>query len=96
MLVTPYDSIVTLASAQYPYFPVSLLIKDRFDSYRYAPRVRAPTRIILADADELIPRASSEQLLRRFAPGIARMAVLPGTHSTVISDPRYLPLFLAP
>jgi len=96
VLVTPYDSIVGIAAGQYPWAPVSLLLKDRYESYRYAPRVRAPTRIILADADELIPRASSEQLLRRFAPGIARMAVLPGTHSTVISDPRYLPLFLAP
>ena len=96
VLVTPYDSMVGIAAGKYPWAPVSLILQDRYESYLYAPRVRAPTRIIRAEADETIPRESTEQLLRRFAPGIARMAVLPGTHSTVISDPRYLPLFLAP
>jgi pimeloyl-ACP methyl ester carboxylesterase len=95
VLVTPYDSMVGIASGQYPYFPVSLILRDRYESWRYAPRVRAPTRIIVADADEVIPRASSEALLQRFAPGIARMDVLPGNHSSVTTDPRYLPLFTA-
>jgi pimeloyl-ACP methyl ester carboxylesterase len=96
VLVTPYDSIVGIASGQYPWAPVSLILQDRYESYLYAPRVHAPTRIIVAESDELIPRASSEQLLGRFAPGVARMTVLPGSHSSVITDPRYLPLFLAP
>jgi pimeloyl-ACP methyl ester carboxylesterase len=96
VLVTPYDSMVGIASGQYPYFPVSLILRDRYESWRYAPRVRAPTRIIVADADEVIPRASSEQLYGRFAPGIAHMSVLSGGPSTVTADPRYLPLFIAP
>jgi len=96
VLVTPYDSMVGIGQSQYPYMPISLLLKDRYESYRYAPRVRAPTRIIVADADEVIPRASTEALFGRFAPGIARMDVLPGNHSGVTSDPRYLPLFTAP
>ena len=96
VLVTPYDSMVGIAAGKYPWAPVSLILQDRYESYLYAPRVRAPTCIIRAEADETIPRESTEQLLRRFAPGIARMEVLPGTHSTVISDPRYLPLLLAP
>ena len=96
VLVTPYDSIVGIAAGKYPWAPVSLILKDRYESFRYAPRVRARTRIIVADADELIPRESSERLLRRFAPGVARLDVLPGTHSTVTADPRYLPMFIAP
>ena len=96
VLVTPYDSMVGIAAGQYPWFPVSLILQDRYESWRYAPRVRAPTRLIVADADEVIPRKSSEQLFKRFRPGIARMTVLPGNHSGVIADPRYLPLFLAP
>jgi pimeloyl-ACP methyl ester carboxylesterase len=96
VLVTPYDSIVGIASGQYPWFPVSLILRDRYESFRYAPRVTAPTRIIVADADEVIPRSSSEKLLSRFAPGVARLSVLSGNHSGVLADPRYLPLFLAP
>jgi pimeloyl-ACP methyl ester carboxylesterase len=96
VLVTPYDSIVGIAAENYPMFPVSMILQDKYESYRYAPRIRVPTRIIVADADEVIPRASSEQLCGRFAPGIAHMSVLSGGHSTVTADPRYLPLFIAP
>jgi hypothetical protein len=97
VLVTPYDSIVGVAAGQYPYVPVSLLLRDRYESWRYAPRVRAPTRILLAGRDEVIPRQNSEQLYARFRPGVATMTVFPGAgHNSISADPRYLPLFVAP
>jgi pimeloyl-ACP methyl ester carboxylesterase len=97
VLVTPYDSIVGLAAEQYPIFPVSLLMRDRYESFRYAARVRAPTRVIVAGSDEVIPRRSTELLLSRFAPGIASEVVVAGAHhNTVSSDPRYLGWFIAP
>ena len=97
VLVTPYDSIVGVASGFYPYMPVSLLLRDRYESFRYAPRVRAPTLIIAAGHDEVIPRASTDLLLTRFAPGVASMRVLDGTgHNTVSDDPRYAALLSAP
>jgi pimeloyl-ACP methyl ester carboxylesterase len=97
VLVTPYDSIVGVAAEQYPFMPVALLMKDRYESFLYAPKVRAPTHIIAAGQDRIIPRASTEQLYRRFAPGIARMTVLEGAgHNSVSSDPHYLALLSAP
>ena len=97
VLVTPYDSIVGIAAEQYPFMPVSLLMTDRYDSYLYAPRVRAPTHLIAAGDDRIIPRASTERLLRRFAPGVARMHVLPGAgHNSISQDPAYLALLSAP
>ena len=97
VLVTPYDSIVGVAAEQYPFFPVSLLLHDRYESWRYAPRVHVPTRILLAGQDQVIPRASTEQLTRRFAPGIASVTEFPQAgHSDIAQDPRYLPAFIAP
>ena len=97
VLVTPYDSIVGIAQEQYPFMPVSLLMQDRYESFRYAPQVRAPTQIIAAADDRIIPRASTEQLFHRFAPGVARMQVLPGVgHNTISEHPRYLELLSAP
>jgi pimeloyl-ACP methyl ester carboxylesterase len=97
VLVTPYDSIVGIAAEQYPFFPVSLLLEDKYESFRYAPMVRAPTHIIMADADQVIPRKSTEQLFRRFRPGVAKMTIIPGAnHNDVTADPRYLGLFLGP
>jgi pimeloyl-ACP methyl ester carboxylesterase len=97
VLVTPYDSIVGIAAEQYPFMPVSLLMTDRYESFRYAPGVRAPTHIIAAGEDRIIPRASTEQLFRRFAPGVARMDVVRGAgHNSIAQDPHYLQLLSAP
>jgi uncharacterized protein len=93
VLVTPYDSIQELAARQFPYFPVRWLLLDKFESWRFAPRVTAPTLIIAADHDEVIPRASTELLRSRFKSGLASYAVLPDTgHNTISSSPDYIPL----
>ena len=93
VLVTPYDSLQELAAAQFPLFPVRWLLSDKYESNRHAPLVTAPTTIVMAEHDEVIPRASTESLARRFAPGIARLTVVPGTgHNTVSGHPLYLDL----
>lgn len=93
VLVTPYDSIRELAAAQFPWVPVRWLLRDTYDSARHAPAVSAPTLLVLAGRDEVIPRASSERLLARFAPGIATMRVIDGRgHNDLSDDPAYLPL----
>ncbi len=66
VLITPYDSIETVAKNSFPQFPVSLLLKDKFPSASRAAGVRSPTLILLAEHDEVIPRASSEALIASF------------------------------
>ena len=93
VLVTPYDSLQDLAARQFPYMPVRWLLLDKFESWRFAPHVTAPTLIIAADHDEVIPRASTELLRSRFKSGQATFAVLPGTgHNTISTSPEYMPL----
>jgi hypothetical protein len=86
VLVTPYDSLAALGVRQFPYFPVRWLMRDRYESVRYAPRVSAPTLLLVAERDEIIPASSSAQLLARFAPGIATSKVIAGTGHNSISD----------
>ncbi|MEO6173158.1 MAG: alpha/beta hydrolase [Arenimonas sp.] len=66
ILVTPYDSIVNVAQDKYTIFPVSLLIKDRFESAERADKIKANTLIMIAGNDEVIPRANTENLIRHF------------------------------
>ncbi|MBC7602718.1 MAG: alpha/beta fold hydrolase [Ramlibacter sp.] len=90
VLVTPYDSIEALAASQFPMFPVSWLLQDKFESRLYASLVKVPTLVIVAGNDQVIPRASTEQLYRRFAPGIARMEVIEGAgHDVVLAAPQF-------
>ncbi|MBI1889781.1 MAG: alpha/beta fold hydrolase [Burkholderiales bacterium] len=90
-LVTPYNSIQELASNQFPYFPVRWLLLDKFESWKYATQVVAPTLVIAAEHDEVIPRASTESLFTRFRTGVAALKVVAGTgHNTVSDSPDYI------
>lgn len=93
VLVTPYDSLQELAARQFPLFPVRWLLLDKFESWKYAQHVTAPTLIVAAEHDEVIPRSSSEGLYRRFRAGIASFKVVAGASHNSISESReYLPL----
>jgi pimeloyl-ACP methyl ester carboxylesterase len=93
VLVTPYDSIQNLAAAQFPYFPVRWLLTDKFESWRYAPKITAPTRLITAQNDEVIPASSTAALYKHFSPSIATLTVLPNVgHNTISESPDYLRL----
>ena len=96
VLVTPYDSLQALAAQQFPLFPVRWLLQDKFESDRYAPRIAVPTLIVAAEHDEVIPRASTERLHRRFGAGVATMHVVPATgHNTILDSPEYARALLA-
>jgi pimeloyl-ACP methyl ester carboxylesterase len=93
VLVTPFDSILGLAQKLYPFFPVRWLLLDRFESAKFAPKVTAPTLLLAAEMDEIVPRQSAEALLGRFAPGVAEMRIVAGTgHNTISRSPDYIPL----
>jgi pimeloyl-ACP methyl ester carboxylesterase len=93
VLVTPYDNLEDLAASRFPFFPVRWLLRDKFDSRTYAARVSAPTLLIGAEHDEVIPVRSAELLATRFRPGVATLEVLPGTnHNNISEHPRYLAL----
>ncbi len=92
VLVTPFDSLQSLAAQHYPYLPVRLLLKDTYRSSRFAPELRVPTLLIAAENDEIVPRSSTDSLLRSFAPGIASLTLIPGTgHNTISESPAYIP-----
>lgn len=90
VLVTPYDSLASLAAGQFPYFPVRWLLRDRYESVRYAPQVTAPTLIVAAEHDEVIPSDSTARLLAQFAAGLATHTVIAGAgHNSISDSPAY-------
>lgn len=85
VLVTPYDSMAAVAAHHYRWLPVGLLLRDRYDAARHTARVNAPTTLLVAERDEIIPRASSEALYRSFRPGLATFQLVPGAGHNDIS-----------
>ncbi|MDK1375459.1 MULTISPECIES: alpha/beta hydrolase [unclassified Sinorhizobium] len=62
ILVSAYLSVLSLAQAHYPFFPVSLLLKDPFRSDLRIAEVRQPKLFIHGRSDAIIPLSSGEAL----------------------------------
>ena len=55
VLETPFTSMVDAAKKFYPYIPVSLLLKDKFNNKDKIKNVIAPVLIMHGESDQIIP-----------------------------------------
>lgn len=91
VLITPFYSLVDVASERFPIFPVPLILQDHFASWQYAPQISAPTTIIVAANDQLIPWQHSEKLANAFPAGIAKLLTIEhADHNDIAHFPEYL------
>lgn len=91
ILVTPFDSMVSIAKSRYPFLPVSLLLIDRYDSRRSAPHITAPTLLLAAEHDEIVPFHSTQRLHRAFSPGVSTLLTIRNSsHNTLDEFPEYM------
>ena len=90
VLVTPFDSLARVGQGAMPWLPVALLMQDRYESTRFAPQVTAPTLLLVAAKDAVIPPSHATALLAAFAAGRARAVELPGAgHNNIQLWPQY-------
>ena len=90
VLIEPFDSVVNIARAAYPLFPVKFMLKDRYDSAGRAGSITAETLIIMAGRDEVIPGWSTESLISELDRDILEVVVIEdATHNDIQNYPRY-------
>jgi hypothetical protein len=89
ILVAPFDSLVEVGKRHYPFLPVSLLLKHRFDSVALAPGMRVPLLCIVAMQDTIIPPAHAKRLYEAWG-GPRRWVALEGAgHNSTDGMPDY-------
>lgn len=89
VLVSPYDSLAAVGRGHYPWLPVSLLLRHRFEAAADAARIQAPMLALVADADRIIPVARSRALYDAWA-GPKTWREIPGAdHNTLGSSPAF-------
>ena len=90
-LVTPFDSIATIIEDRFWFLPVSILLRDKFDSAKHAKDIESPVLLILAENDEIVTRDSSMALLRAFGEHNAAAVVLANEgHNSIAGSAGYL------
>jgi len=66
ILITPYDSIESVAKNRFVFLPVSFLLKDRYHSTKFVPDINASTLILMAQKDKVIPNKHTYKLIDVF------------------------------
>ena len=91
ILVTPYDSVRSVAENVYPYLPVKLLLKHPFDSLARAGGIATPALFLAAGEDRVIPPRHARRLYEGWA-GPKEWSLLDeADHNTVVEAAEFEP-----
>ena len=89
-LITPYDSIVSVAQERYPIYPVSFLLNDQYDSLSRVKDIQAKTLIVIAEKDKVIPKENTQRLIDAFDKKRLEVIIIKNRgHIDISSDKRY-------
>jgi fermentation-respiration switch protein FrsA (DUF1100 family) len=77
VLRSPFASLAEVGQRHYPVLPVSLLLRDRYDSAALAGRLSAPLLVVAGGRDRIVPASHSRRLFAA-APEPKRLVVLDG------------------
>lgn len=89
LLVTPFDSLVNVARAHYPIFPVGLMLKHRFDSAALAPGIATPALFLTASNDQVVPVRFAKNLEQVWGGPVTAITVEGTDHNTIANAPAY-------
>ncbi len=89
VLVSPFGSMASIASDNFPFIPVKLLMKHQFNMLPYARKADNPMLTLVASNDNIIPARHSRELFKTWR-GIKSWQVIEHTtHNTISANPAY-------
>ena len=62
ILETPFTSMVDAAKEFYPYIPVELLLKDKFENKKKVKKINSPILIMHGEADQIVPFSMGKKI----------------------------------
>jgi len=90
VLLTPYDSILSIAKIKYPFFPIDLMLKNKFETVEYLPLVKSKIAVIEVEKDTIIPHYHLEKLLEVMPSRPLHVILSHTTHNTVLEHPAFV------
>lgn len=79
VLVVPFDSLAHVASRQFPFLPIRLMLHDRWDNVKALNGYSGPVEVFAAENDTIIPIRHAQALVRTIPH--AELRVIPGGHN---------------
>jgi len=93
VLVTPFDSIENIVKERFAIFPVSWLLKDKYDVVSGVRDIAATVLVIVAENDQVVPYERSLALFSAFPENQLETMIVRGTdHNSIGATAQYLTL----
>ena len=86
-LMTPFAALSEVGAHHYPWLPVSLILRDRWDNVAALRKYRGPVAVMIAGQDEVVTAAQSRKLFDSYAGPKREWVDEDATHNTVIDAP---------
>jgi pimeloyl-ACP methyl ester carboxylesterase len=77
LLITPWDTLLAVAKSMFPWFPVGLLMKDKYDSTANLKSFQGRIAVVGAERDEILPIRHANALYQSLS-GNKKMWTLKG------------------
>ena len=62
ILETPFTSMIDAAKNFYPYIPINLLLKDKFENYKKVKNINSPILIMHGEVDQIVPFSMGKKI----------------------------------
>jgi len=83
VLITPYDSILAIAKRRFRVMPIEYMLRHRFESIKHAPSLKAPTYVLRAASDDVVPHANTDLLVAKLGHLVADDIVPESDHMNI-------------
>jgi pimeloyl-ACP methyl ester carboxylesterase len=77
LLITPWDTLAAVSKSHFPWLPVSLFLKDRYDNGEALRLFPGPIGIVAAERDTIVPSQHARALFQAL-PGDKKMWTVTG------------------
>ena len=89
ILITPFDSILALASGRYPFVPVAWLLHHPFRSDLALAGLALPVAVIAAEQDGIVPPPHTCRLIAELAHPVLVAWIRDADHVSIYDRPAY-------
>jgi pimeloyl-ACP methyl ester carboxylesterase len=78
ILITPWDTLASVAKSMFPFLPVKLVLTDKYDSIENLQAFKNNISVIGAERDEILPIKHAVSLYNALPEGRKRMWIIKG------------------
>ncbi|MGJ8663686.1 MAG: alpha/beta hydrolase [Marinicella sp.] len=89
VLVTPFDSIRSIAEQMLPFLPVKWLLKDHYDSESRAHKLKSATLVLAATNDHVITANHTQSLIQSIPKNLLTVTSIEAGHNDLDLKPEY-------